>query len=138
MNHEIVDQICEIIGRVFRSTEDVDCEGGGFMRIRVKLNTTQPLCRGNVITMEDGEQFWALFKYERLLNMCYWCDCLDHTDKDCAIQINSKGTLSDGLKTIWSKPLSISFFLFKKTCCGGAGIYENTKKAQDAGGPMMT
>ena len=55
MNHEIVDQICEIIGRVFRSTEDVDCEGGGFMRIRVKLNTTQPLCRGNVITMEDGE-----------------------------------------------------------------------------------
>ena len=55
MNHEIVDQICEMIGRVFRSTEDVDCEGGGFMRIRVKLNTTQPLCRGNVITMEDGE-----------------------------------------------------------------------------------
>ena len=79
VNHEVVDGICEIIGRVFRFTKDADYEGGGFMRIRVKLNTTQPLCKGNVITMEDGEQFWALFKYDRLLNMCYWCGCFDHT-----------------------------------------------------------
>lgn len=119
----------EIIRMVYRSTKDDNCEGGGFMHVRVKLNTTQPLCRGNVNAMEDGEQFWDLFKYECLLNMRYWCGCLDHTNKDCAIWINSKGTLSDGLKTIWPKPLSISYFPFKKTCCGGSWIYENIKKA---------
>ena len=33
------------------------------------------------------------FKYEHLPNICYWCGCFDHGDKDCDIWIQSKGTL---------------------------------------------
>ena len=63
------------------------------MRVRVTLDVYQPLCRGRVIKLEDGEKIWVSFKYERLPNICYWCGCLDHGDKDCDIWIQSRGTL---------------------------------------------
>ena len=33
------------------------------------------------------------FKYECLPNICYWCRCLDHSDRDCEKWIESDGTL---------------------------------------------
>lgn len=33
------------------------------------------------------------FKCERLLNICYWCGCFDHSDKDCDLWIQGKGSL---------------------------------------------
>ena len=37
---------------------------------------------------------WISFKYERLPNFCFWCGCLNHSDKDCELWIESKGTLT--------------------------------------------
>ena len=37
---------------------------------------------------------WISFKYERLLNMCYWCGRLAHDDKDCECWIDNEGTLT--------------------------------------------
>ena len=34
------------------------------------------------------------FKYEQLLNMCYWSGCLTHDDHDCDLWIESEGSLS--------------------------------------------
>ena len=34
------------------------------------------------MTLENGNKVWVSFKYERLPNICYWCSCLDHDDKD--------------------------------------------------------
>lgn len=34
------------------------------------------------------------FKYEHLPNICYWCGCLNHFDKDCDLWIESEGTLT--------------------------------------------
>ena len=67
--------------------------GGSFMRVRVTLNVYQPLCRGHAIKLEEGSKVWVNFKYERLPNICYWCGCFDHSDKDCDLWIQSKGTL---------------------------------------------
>ena len=39
------------------------------------------------------KQVWISFKYERLPNICYWCGCFDHDDKDCEIWLNSEGSL---------------------------------------------
>ena len=33
------------------------------------------------------------FRYERLPNICYWCGCFDHSDRDCDTWIQSSGTL---------------------------------------------
>ena len=41
-----------------------------------------------------SEQSWVPFKYERLPNICYWCGCLNHVDRDCDLWIKSEGNLS--------------------------------------------
>ena len=92
-NRSVAEDICDSIGQVHRSVANSEGGGGSFMRVRVTLDVYQPLCRGRVIKLEDGEKIWVSFKYERLPNFCYWCGCFDHGDKDCDIWIQSKGTL---------------------------------------------
>ena len=94
MNRAVAESICETVGIVSKSTRAVDEEGGTFIRVRVTLNVSLPLCRGGVITLESGEKIWVSFKYERLPNICYWCGCLTHDDKNCELWIQSRGTLT--------------------------------------------
>jgi len=42
--------------------------GGNFLRVRVAIDISQPLCRGRKISIEDGSEEWISFKYERLPN----------------------------------------------------------------------
>ena len=42
----------------------------------------------------NKEEVWVSFKYECLPNICYWCGCLDHDDKDCEVWLNSEGSLT--------------------------------------------
>ena len=58
------------------------------------IDVTLPLCRGRLITMENGAKHWIRFKYERLPNLCLWCGRLTHNDKNCELWIESKGILS--------------------------------------------
>ena len=71
MNCEVTKEIFGIIRKVYNSIDEAKCDGDGFMRVRVTLDVTSPLCRGGVITIEDGQQFCAAFKYECLPNLCY-------------------------------------------------------------------
>ena len=64
------------------------------MRIRVLVDTSKPLCRGMKIYKEDGKVGWVRFKYERLLNLCYWYGLLTHNDKDCDLWVKSRGSLT--------------------------------------------
>ena len=89
----VAEDICEAIGVVDRSTEVAECEGGNYVRVRVTLDVYQPLCRGRIIKMEGGEKTWVNFRYKCLPNICYWCGCFDHNDKDCDIWVESKGSL---------------------------------------------
>ena len=63
------------------------------MRIRVRVNVNLPLCRGRVFTRKNGVKGWVSFKYKRLPNVCYWCGCLNHFNKDCERWVQSNGTL---------------------------------------------
>ncbi|KAL0011760.1 hypothetical protein SO802_006868 [Lithocarpus litseifolius] len=89
----VAEDICEAIGRVDRSTKALDNEGGSYVRVRVSMDVYQPVCRGRVVTFEEGGKTWVSFRYERLPNICYWCGCFNHDDMDCNIWIQSKGTL---------------------------------------------
>ena len=91
----MAEQICEAAGRINASTDDSELEGDNFMRVRVSVDITQPLCRGRVISLDNGKKLWVSFKYERLPNLCYWCGCLTHNDRDCALWIESKGSLQN-------------------------------------------
>lgn len=92
-NKSIAEDICEAIRRVDRSTKVSDSEGGSYVRVRVTLDVYQPLCRGRVVTFEGGGKIWVSFRYERLPNICYWCGCFNHNDRDCDTWVQSKGTL---------------------------------------------
>ena len=82
MNKDVAESLCEVVGEVQKSTKVVDNEGGYFIRVRVLIDVTLPLCRGRVITMENGEKNWVSAEYERLLNFCFWCGRLTHSDKN--------------------------------------------------------
>ena len=94
MTKKIVENLCETVGEVQKLVDAVDDEGGHFIRVRVSVDVTLPLCRGQLITMENGTKHWIRFKYERLPNLCFWCGRLTHSDKNCDLWIESKGTLS--------------------------------------------
>ena len=93
MTHEVAEELCENVGMVDRTTNLSNMVGGSFMRVRVVIDADLPLCRGRLISFDEGEEGWASFKYERLPNICYWCGCLNHSDKDCERWIESDGNL---------------------------------------------
>ena len=92
-NKEVAEQICETLGIIQQPIDTPVCDGGSFIRVRVSINISLPLCRGRLITMEDEKEHWVSFKYERLPNLCYWCGRLTHTDKDCEKWFESEGSL---------------------------------------------
>ena len=65
------------------------------MRVRVTINISEPLCWGRRVMLDENNDGWVSFMYERLPNICYWCGNLTHDDKDCGIWLRSGGSLSD-------------------------------------------
>ena len=95
MNVKAAEKVCEVVGNIVPSTDSAETEGGNFMRIRVEMDVSPPLCRGRVVSMEKGKKSWVNFKYECLPNICYWCHIMDHSDWDCEIWLESEGSLTE-------------------------------------------
>ena len=88
----------ERIGRTLGEIEEVDIPEtanllGKYIRVRVKVDTTQPLCRGRLVKFGGPTPVWVSCKYERLPIFCYWCGKLNHDEKDCGIWLRSRGTV---------------------------------------------
>nr|XP_023920005.1 uncharacterized protein LOC112031548 [Quercus suber] len=78
MNARAAEKICEVLGTVLPSTNPQETEGGSFVRIKVSLDITIPLCRRRLVSIGGDKEVCFSFKYERLPNICYWCGCFDH------------------------------------------------------------
>ena len=59
--------------------------GANFMRVRVIVDVSKPLCRERKISWDVNCEGWATFMYERLPNICYWCGSVFHDDKDYSL-----------------------------------------------------
>ena len=92
------------------------------------VNVTQPLCRGRVVTFENGTKTWVSFRYERLPNLCYWCGCLDHDDKDCEIWLQSEGSLEQSKKKYDSNIRAKPVFPSSRHVVHVPGYFEGRKK----------
>ena len=76
-------EIGESIGQVVPFENSSDLVGGDFLRIQVEIDISKPLRRGRRIALEDDEEIWVSFKYEKLPNFCYWCGLISNDGKDC-------------------------------------------------------
>ena len=93
-----VEAVAEFIGEtirlVIKSNDPIEMKGGTFMRVRVMVDVTRPLCRGRRISFDEEVEGWVAFQYEQLPNICFWCGMLLHDNKDCEVWLKSKGSLS--------------------------------------------
>lgn len=94
MTIEAAISLGETMGVVPKPKDEAEMRGGQFMRVRVAVDVTKPLCCGRTITWDQGRDRWVYFLYERLPNLCYWCGLLSHDDKGCVVWLNSKGSPS--------------------------------------------
>ena len=94
LSREVAEKLCKAMGVVNKESSLVEVDRGTVMRVRVKVDVTLPLCRGQIFKLGNGSKGWVSFKYEQLPNVCYWCGRLNHVDKDCDRWIQSSGTLT--------------------------------------------
>ena len=83
-------EVGHCIGTTIGSVESVDANEkgfclGSFMRVRVMIDISHPLCRGRKVRLGDSSQFWVDFKYERMPIFCYLCGMVTHDENDCLV-----------------------------------------------------
>ena len=62
LNRGVAEDLCDAVGKVDRSTSDVEVDRGSFFRVRVRVDISIPLCRGRVLSIEDEAEHWVTFK----------------------------------------------------------------------------
>lgn len=91
--------IVSAAGKVFENNPDEEVyESSNFVRVRVGVDITKPLCCGRKLALRNGQDSWVCFKYERMPNICHWCGKLTHMDRECPIWLKGKHTLKEANK----------------------------------------
>ena len=97
--------------------------------MKVTIDISKPLCRGRRISLSQGEQSWVSFKSERLPNICCWCRCLNHVDRDYDLWIESEGKLTKENQAYGAWIRATSFGKGRSSVLKVPGFYA-AKKAQ--------
>nr|POE57305.1 uncharacterized protein CFP56_35163 [Quercus suber] len=90
LDSETAIEIGETLGQVTPCENLCEQVGGDFLRIQVEIDVSKPLCRGRRIALDETEEIWISFKYEKLPNFCYWCGLISHDGKDCEVWLAKK------------------------------------------------
>ncbi|KAM1381509.1 hypothetical protein ACFX2F_034086 [Malus domestica] len=68
----------------------------GFLRVRILVNTVNPLCIGCWLRWGSTRDTWVEFCYERLQDFCYRCGRIDHINTECTFEVDSSGAAGYG------------------------------------------
>ena len=90
------------------------------------------------MALEDKKEQWVSFKYERLPNLCYWCGCLTHSDRECDLWIDSAGTLKEKDKHYGSWLRAAPFRGSSKAVIRVSGFYERKEAVTGRNSPTCT
>ena len=110
-------QIGKTIGAVSCHGHEAETIAWDFLRVRVEVDVSKPLCRGRRVVLDDDEEVWVSFSYAKLLNFCYWCGMVCHDNKDSDIWLSSKGTLLIESQEFGAWMRASPFNLGRKTFC---------------------
>ena len=125
----VAKEIVSIAGNVdSKVSEEVSGNAFNFIRLRVAVDRTKPLCRGCKIAMANGKEGWISFKYKRLPNIHYWCGKLMYSDKDCPLWEQSRGSLRgrDQQFGAWLRASTLN--LSRRTMIRVAGIKDDERR----------
>lgn len=59
---------------------------GRHFKLLVEIDLTKPLAKGTKLKYKQDE-IWTQFKYEQLPTFCYYCGCIGHSEKVCALRL---------------------------------------------------
>uniref|UniRef100_A0A803NQ77 CCHC-type domain-containing protein n=1 Tax=Cannabis sativa TaxID=3483 RepID=A0A803NQ77_CANSA len=78
-------KVGEWVGEFVEVHEDSLHEGwGSFLRTRVRLDVTQPLMRGKMVSLPRVmDEHWLEFRYENLPVFCFYCGKIGHPFDKC-------------------------------------------------------
>ena len=130
MNFEAGKKICEVVGEVIQPSNTRWFDAGEFIRVKVSIDLSLPLCRGRLVSLSDGKEMWVSFKYEHLPNICYWCGRLTHDDRDCDLWIESEGTLQTEQRAFGPHLRASPFVATRKSAIQVPGYYAEKKKTK--------
>ena len=135
LSSEVASSLGETLGEVTLPKDHTEMRGGNFLRVRVAIDVSEPLCRGRRVKFDENEEGWVSFMYERLPNLCYWCGQLTHDDKDCSLWLRSRGSLAPSEQQFGPWMRASQYNPMKKTVVEVQG-YEsvNAARKQSFGG----
>ena len=55
MTVAVAEKVCGIVGEVINQSEQRLYDGGHFIRVKVVVNVTIPLCRGRLVSLSDNK-----------------------------------------------------------------------------------
>ena len=94
LDFETAMELGEKIGTISSTKNLNEFIGGDFLRKRFEVHVSKTLCRGHRVALNDKDEVWVSFKYEKLPNFCYWCGKVSHIDKECKKWLAIRGTLT--------------------------------------------
>lgn len=56
---------------------------GRWVKVRVLICVSKPLIQGCWMNIASGNKVWIAFKFEKLIDMCFVCGCLNHMEIGC-------------------------------------------------------
>ncbi|KAM1732004.1 hypothetical protein ACFX11_017813 [Malus domestica] len=72
------------IGKV-EAVEDPE-KARGFLRVKVEVDSLKPLTTGCWLPMDNNNESWIEFRYERLQDFCYRCGRIGHSNTECTFE----------------------------------------------------
>lgn len=61
----------------------------GFLRVKILINTRNPLAAGCWLARGGDRDSWVEFKYESLHDFCYKCGRIGHDVTECSFEIKN-------------------------------------------------
>ncbi|XP_050145591.1 uncharacterized protein LOC126621231 [Malus sylvestris] len=80
----------------------------GFLRVKVAVNTSNPLTTGCWLPRTNEKESWIEFRYERLQDFCYKCGRIGHSNIECSYEAVKGGMAGYGE---WTKAAPVRDFI---------------------------
>ena len=69
LNWKTAIELSKSMGRVSYSEHKGDMIGGDFLRVRVEIDVSKPLCCGRKVLLNGDNKGWMSFKYEKIAKL---------------------------------------------------------------------